>query len=346
MESSTSSVAMCESADLLSQALSLSAIDYVDMDSVPEMDSSPANSPVQGDMVSSVFDGPLDQSVDLDDVTPSVFECMSDIDIHQYLDFTPERDSCHRQSTPEGSPQSTGTPQPWITSFLDELSSESDDVRSPSPVSSDEIEDSLTELLHTLPAGGAVPQTPVAPSPVMTQQLPPPTNCPRTGKPGVTYMELIARAILSKPSQKIMLTDIYDYILENFPYYRTTQVTWRNAVRHNLSTQECFVKSGRADNGRGYFWAIHPANVKAFQSGNFQRREAKVRVQKWEQSRHSIPKSASSGAIYEPLTPPSSPDSNSYKASYSSFQQFPVYHQGTPQCVVNMNSAAYFMYGQ
>uniref|UniRef100_A0A8C2TBT7 Fork-head domain-containing protein n=1 Tax=Coturnix japonica TaxID=93934 RepID=A0A8C2TBT7_COTJA len=52
---------------------------------------------------------------------------------------------------------------------------------------------------------------------------------------------------------------------------------WRNSVRHNLSLNECFVKAGRSDNGKGHFWAIHPANMEDFAKGDYHRPHAAPR---------------------------------------------------------------------
>ena len=55
---------------------------------------------------------------------------------------------------------------------------------------------------------------------------------------------------------------------------------WRNSIRHNLSLNDCFIKSGRSANGKGHYWAIHPANLDDFQKGDFRRRRAQRRVRK------------------------------------------------------------------
>ena len=48
----------------------------------------------------------------------------------------------------------------------------------------------------------------------------------------------------------MVLSDIYQYIMENFCYYDNQDRAWRNSVRHNLSLNECFIKAGRAENGK------------------------------------------------------------------------------------------------
>ncbi len=99
-------------------------------------------------------------------------------------------------------------------------------------------------------------------------------------KPSHSYIALIAMAILSKPSKKVLLGDIYNYISENFPYYRSKDKSWRNSIRHNLSLNECFIKAGRSENGKGNYWAVHPANLEDFANGDFRRRRARRRVRK------------------------------------------------------------------
>lgn len=99
-------------------------------------------------------------------------------------------------------------------------------------------------------------------------------------KPQHSYIGLIAMAILSAPDAKLVLSDIYQHILDNYPYFRTRGPGWRNSIRHNLSLNDCFIKAGRSANGKGHFWAIHPANVDDFRKGDFRRRKAQRKVRR------------------------------------------------------------------
>ena len=99
-------------------------------------------------------------------------------------------------------------------------------------------------------------------------------------KPNHSYIGLIAMAILSNKDKKLVLSDIYQWILDNYNYFRTRGPGWRNSIRHNLSLNDCFIKSGRSANGKGHYWAIHPANLEDFQKGDFRRRRAQRRVRK------------------------------------------------------------------
>lgn len=93
-------------------------------------------------------------------------------------------------------------------------------------------------------------------------------------KPSQSYIGLIGKAILSTPQKKLVLSDIYNYILTNYPYFRNKGPGWRNSIRHNLSLNECFIKVGRSPNGKGHFWAINPANYDDFSRGEYRRKRA------------------------------------------------------------------------
>uniref|UniRef100_A0A3P8S8Q2 Fork-head domain-containing protein n=1 Tax=Amphiprion percula TaxID=161767 RepID=A0A3P8S8Q2_AMPPE len=106
-------------------------------------------------------------------------------------------------------------------------------------------------------------------------------------KPSLPYIALIAKVILSSPSQKLNLSSIYRAMEEQFPYLRSRGPGWRNSVRHNLSVNECFVKVSRCEDGRGHYWGVHQAHLRDFQHGNFRqyrnprgRRERERRSQK------------------------------------------------------------------
>jgi len=101
------------------------------------------------------------------------------------------------------------------------------------------------------------------------------------GKPNHSYISLIANAILASKEKRLVLSDIYQYVLDTQPYFRNKAGQgWRNSIRHNLSLNECFVKAGRSPNGKGHFWAINPANFDDFSKGDFRRRRAQRRARR------------------------------------------------------------------
>ena len=109
-------------------------------------------------------------------------------------------------------------------------------------------------------------------------------------KPVHSYVALISMAILSSASKKLMLGDIYDYIQNTFPYYKhMADKAWRNSVRHNLSLNECFVKSGRAEGNKGHYWSIHSNCIAEFAQGDYRRRQARRRTRRKPASSAAMP---------------------------------------------------------
>ncbi|CAF0847545.1 unnamed protein product [Didymodactylos carnosus] len=82
--------------------------------------------------------------------------------------------------------------------------------------------------------------------------------CEQHQKPPYSYVTLIRRAILSTPSQRMTLNEIYHSITEKYPYFKTAPPKWKNSIRHNLSLNKCFkkVQRGMNDPGKGSYWTV------------------------------------------------------------------------------------------
>ncbi|XP_075360153.1 forkhead box protein I2 [Mycteria americana] len=104
--------------------------------------------------------------------------------------------------------------------------------------------------------------------------LPPQQECPRPARPPYSYSALIAMAIHSAPGRRRTLSQIYQYVAENFPFYKRSKAGWQNSIRHNLSLNDCFKKVPRDedDPGKGNYWTLDPNCEKMFDNGNFRRR--------------------------------------------------------------------------
>eukprot|EP00048_Salpingoeca_helianthica_P000974 m.45533 g.45533 ORF g.45533 m.45533 type:complete len:715 (+) comp11020_c0_seq1:71-2215(+) len=84
-----------------------------------------------------------------------------------------------------------------------------------------------------------------------------PSNDPNQ-KPAYSYAALITAAIQAQPQQRLTLNGIYQWILDNFPFFRSAPKGWKNSIRHNLSLNKYFVKAPRLPNdpGKGSYWTV------------------------------------------------------------------------------------------
>lgn len=79
------------------------------------------------------------------------------------------------------------------------------------------------------------------------------------------------------------LNEVYNFIMERFPYFKENQQRWQNSIRHNLSLNDCFIKIPRAPGrpGKGNYWALHPSCGDMFSNGSFLRRAKRFKLQRF-----------------------------------------------------------------
>ncbi|GMT14898.1 hypothetical protein PFISCL1PPCAC_6195 [Pristionchus fissidentatus] len=98
-------------------------------------------------------------------------------------------------------------------------------------------------------------------------------------KPAYSYIALIAMAILNSPERKLTLSQICDFIINKFQYYKDKFPAWQNSIRHNLSLNDCFIKIPRepGNPGKGNYWALDPKAEDMFDNGSFLRRRKRFK---------------------------------------------------------------------
>uniref|UniRef100_A0A1I8I113 Fork-head domain-containing protein n=1 Tax=Macrostomum lignano TaxID=282301 RepID=A0A1I8I113_9PLAT len=96
----------------------------------------------------------------------------------------------------------------------------------------------------------------------------------RSEKPPYSYIALIVMAIQASPMKRCTLAEIYQYLQDNFVFFRGQYQGWKNSVRHNLSLNECFIKlpKGIGRPGKGHYWTVDQQAEFMFEDGSYRRR--------------------------------------------------------------------------
>ncbi|KAF6028845.1 FOXA1 [Bugula neritina] len=100
-------------------------------------------------------------------------------------------------------------------------------------------------------------------------------------KPPYSYISLITMSIQQSANKMCTLSEIYQFIMDLFPFYRQNQQRWQNSIRHSLSFNDCFVKVPRTPDrpGKGSYWTLHPDSGNMFENGCYLRRQKRFKVQ-------------------------------------------------------------------
>ncbi|XP_041732492.1 forkhead box protein N1-like [Coregonus clupeaformis] len=87
-------------------------------------------------------------------------------------------------------------------------------------------------------------------------------------KPIYSYSILIFMALRNSKTGSLPVSEIYGFMTEHFPYFKTAPDGWKNSVRHNLSLNKCFEKvENKIGNSsrKGCLWALNPAKIEKMQ---------------------------------------------------------------------------------
>ncbi|XP_020363292.1 forkhead box protein A2 [Oncorhynchus tshawytscha] len=162
-----------------------------------------------------------------------------------------------------------------------------------SPVTSSLNPNSLSQLGSPAPSLGSLSHYQNMGQPMSQLSYPSPTSLNRAkevpkpyrrslthAKPPYSYISLITMAIQQSGSKMLTLNEIYQWIMDLFPYYRENQQRWQNSIRHSLSFNDCFVKVARSPDkpGKGSYWALHPNSGNMFENGCYLRRQKRFKI--------------------------------------------------------------------
>ena len=101
----------------------------------------------------------------------------------------------------------------------------------------------------------------------------------RHPKPPYSYIALIAMAIRDSANQRLTLSEINEYLMEKFEFFRGSYTGWKNSIRHNLSLNECFTKILRDPTrpwGKDNYWTLNTNSEYTFADGVFRRRRRRL----------------------------------------------------------------------
>ena len=141
-------------------------------------------------------------------------------------------------------------------------------------------------------------------------------------KPPYSYISLITMSIQNAPNKMVTLSEIYQFIMDLFPYYRQNQQRWQNSIRHSLSFNDCFIKIPRTPDkpGKGSFWTLHPDSGNMFENGCYLRRQKRFKCEKRESSNRNITKLGGGGNGGHHKQGQESPDDLESKSHESNMQ--------------------------
>eukprot|EP00048_Salpingoeca_helianthica_P024554 m.33270 g.33270 ORF g.33270 m.33270 type:complete len:349 (+) comp9458_c0_seq2:544-1590(+) len=74
-------------------------------------------------------------------------------------------------------------------------------------------------------------------------------------RPEHSYAELISLAMQANPKKALTLNEIYNFVMDRFPYYRSVEPSWKNSIRYNLSQNKLFTRLP-TDGDKAAMWTL------------------------------------------------------------------------------------------
>ncbi|XP_037964391.1 forkhead box protein O isoform X2 [Plutella xylostella] len=110
----------------------------------------------------------------------------------------------------------------------------------------------------------------------------------------LSYADLITQAITSAQENRLTLSQIYEWMVQNVPYFKdkgdsNSSAGWKNSIRHNLSLHNRFMRVQNEGTGKSSWWMINPD---AKPGKSVRRRAASMETSKFEKRRGRVKKKA------------------------------------------------------
>ncbi|XP_048514911.1 forkhead box protein O isoform X1 [Athalia rosae] len=108
----------------------------------------------------------------------------------------------------------------------------------------------------------------------------------------LSYADLITQAITSAAEKRLTLSQIYEWMVQNVPYFKdkgdsNSSAGWKNSIRHNLSLHNRFMRVQNEGTGKSSWWMINP-DAKPGKSAR--RRATSMETSKFEKRRGRVKK--------------------------------------------------------
>uniref|UniRef100_A0A2R5LA31 Forkhead box protein O n=2 Tax=Ornithodoros turicata TaxID=34597 RepID=A0A2R5LA31_9ACAR len=144
----------------------------------------------------------------------------------------------------------------------------------------------------------------------------------------MSYADLITQAIQSSPEKRLTLSQIYDWMVQNVPYFKdkgdsNSSAGWKNSIRHNLSLHNRFMRVQNEGAGKSSWWVLNP-DAKPGKAAR--RRATSMETPRYEKKRGRLKKKLE--ALRASPTSPSSSEGGT--AGLDAFPESPF---GTPSSI-------------
>ncbi|XP_049529930.1 forkhead box protein O [Anopheles darlingi] len=155
----------------------------------------------------------------------------------------------------------------------------------------------------------------------------------------LSYADLITQAISSASDSRLTLSQIYEWMVQNVPYFKdkgdsNSSAGWKNSIRHNLSLHNRFMRVQNEGTGKSSWWMLNPD---AKPGKSVRRRAASMETSKYEKRRgrakkrvEAIRQQAALGLATNPLNDATPSPSSSVSEGLDIFPESPL-HSGNFQ---------------